>query len=663
MKKCLFLFLLVFSLHAQAGVNKYVNLFIGTSGDNGQVAPGAAVPFGMVNVCPDSNPRRHAGYDYAEKRISGISVNRLSGVGCNGAGGNLSVFPGTPDSILYIIKDSEKAFPGYYETLLNNGVKTELTATHNMAVERYTFPKNQEALLLVNFNSSYGPDSHCEFKILSDNQITGWVESKNVCDRGKYKLYFNLSINQPFTVRERDEKKILFSFTSGLKKPIEIRFALSPIDEQTAYKENILQQHKSFEKIKKEAAKVWDQKLSRISVKGEKEDEIIFYTSLYRTYLSPMDVTSFDGKYKATDNKVYEVSNFRYFSSWSLWDTFRTKFPLLVLTEPEVMRNIATSLLYLYRTGKKDWSTDFECVPTVRTEHAPILLLDAYRKGITDIDFRIGYDGLRKEMEVLPFNSPDQKLESVYDLWAMGQIAEIVDEKQDAKKYTQHAEQIFEQTWQKEFMKVTPDFEVMRNSGLYQGTRWQYRWAAPQYMDKIKKWVGEKQLIEQLDYFFEHNLYNPGNEPDIHVPFLYNYLGAPEKTRILVHHLLKNDFLQKYGGNSEFVKPYLGRIYKNHPEGYSPEMDEDDGTMGAWYVFGSMGIYPLLVGSSSYEITVPIFDKVILKLENGKKFTITRSKEVASGENVKQILLNRKELIGYSLKHSDILRGGTLKFK
>ena len=163
-------------------------------------------------------------------------------------------------------------------------------------------------------------------------------------------------------------------------------------------------------KVKSRTADQWEKQLSAIDVKGgKKDDRVIFYTSLYRTYLSPADVSSPDGAYLGTDGKVYISEDFRYYSNWSLWDTFRTKFPLLVLTEPAKMRDMATSLIHLYATGKKDWSTGFESTPTVRTEHAVILLLDAYRKGITNLDFRKGYAGMKQEMERLPMRSPTRR--------------------------------------------------------------------------------------------------------------------------------------------------------------------------------------------------------------------------------------------------------------
>lgn len=585
---------------------KYVNLFIGTSGDNGQVAPGAAAPFGMVCVCPDNDPRSHAGYDYAVTKVSGISVNRLSGVGCSGGGGNLRIRPVAPSQELHIKKSREKATPGYYSTAFTNGIKTELTATNAMAVERYKFPRSLSAALWIDFASTFEDVATCHYKRISETCIEGYVQAKNVCGHGCYKLYFSLNTSQPFQLEEQKETTACLTFGKKVRS-VEVRIGLSALSSELASWECARWEKMDFEDVKSRTADQWEKQLSAIDVKGgKKDDRVIFYTSLYRTYLSPADVSSPDGAYLGTDGKVYISEDFRYYSNWSLWDTFRTKFPLLVLTEPAKMRDMATSLIHLYATGKKDWSTGFESTPTVRTEHAVILLLDAYRKGITNLDFRKGYAGMKQEMERLPMRSPDQKMESAYDLWAMAKIAEIIGEKADSEQYRQRSVSLFEETWKKEFMNVTPAFEVMKNNGLYQGTRWQYRWAAPQYIDKMIEWVGQDSLRLQLTYFFDHHLYNQGNEPDIHVPYLFNRLGAPEKTQQIVRSLMTEPMIHKYGGNSEFKTPYLGKAFKNAPEGYSPEMDEDDGTMSAWYVFGAMGFYPLLVGDEYYDLTLSL---------------------------------------------------------
>ena len=639
---------------------KYVNLFIGTSGDNGQVAPGAAAPFGMVCVCPDNDPRSHAGYDYAVTKVSGISVNRLSGVGCSGGGGNLRIRPVAPSQELHIKKSREKATPGYYSTAFTNGIKTELTATNAMAVERYKFPRSLFAALWIDFASTFEDVATCHYKRISETCIEGYVQAKNVCGHGCYKLYFSLNTSQPFQLEEQKETTACLTFGKKVRS-VEVRIGLSALSSELASWECARWEKMDFEDVKSRTADQWEKQLSAIDVKGgKKDDRVIFYTSLYRTYLSPADVSSPDGAYLGTDGKVYISEDFRYYSNWSLWDTFRTKFPLLVLTEPAKMRDMATSLIHLYATGKKDWSTGFESTPTVRTEHAVILLLDAYRKGITNLDFRKGYAGMKQEMERLPMRSPDQKMESAYDLWAMAKIAEIIGEKADSEQYRQRSVSLFEETWKKEFMNVTPAFEVMKNNGLYQGTRWQYRWAAPQYIDKMIEWVGQDSLRLQLTYFFDHHLYNQGNEPDIHVPYLFNRLGAPEKTQQIVRSLMTEPMIHKYGGNSEFKTPYLGKAFKNAPEGYSPEMDEDDGTMSAWYVFGAMGFYPLLVGDEYYDLTSPLFDRVLLRLTNGNVLTIQTEGRKKKDAPIKSIHFNGKKIADYRISHNELIKGGEL---
>ena len=639
---------------------KYVNLFIGTSGDNGQVAPGAAAPFGMVCVCPDNDPRSHAGYDYAVTKVSGISVNRLSGVGCSGGGGNLRIRPVAPSQELHIKKSREKATPGYYSTAFTNGIKTELTATNAMAVERYKFPRSLSAALWIDFASTFEDVATCHYKRISETCIEGYVQAKNVCGHGRYKLYFSLNTSHPFQLEEQKETTACLTFGKKVRS-VEVRIGLSALSSELASWECARWEKMDFEDVKSRTADQWEKQLSAIDVKGgKKDDRVIFYTSLYRTSLSPADVSSPDGAYLGTDGKVYISEDFRYYSNWSLWDTFRTKFPLLVLTEPAKMRDMATSLIHLYATGKKDWSTGFESTPTVRTEHAVILLLDAYRKGITNLDFRKGYAGMKQEMERLPMRSPDQKMESAYDLWAMAKIAEIIGEKADSEQYRQRSVSLFEETWKKEFMNVTPAFEVMKNNGLYQGTRWQYRWAAPQYIDKMIEWVGQDSLRLQLTYFFDHHLYNQGNEPDIHVPYLFNRLGAPEKTQQIVRSLMTEPMIHKYGGNSEFKTPYLGKAFKNAPEGYSPEMDEDDGTMSAWYVFGAMGFYPLLVGDEYYDLTSPLFDRVLLRLTNGNVLTIQTEGRKKKDAPIKSIHFNGKKIADYRISHNELIKGGEL---
>ncbi|HEY6913737.1 MAG TPA: glycoside hydrolase domain-containing protein, partial [Paludibacter sp.] len=490
---------------AAASNNSKVNLFIGTSGDNGQVDPGATVPFGMVRVCPDSDPRSHAGYDYSVAKVSGISVNRMSGVGCSGAGGNFSIRPADLDYDLRIVKTTEKAEPGYYETCFNNGVKAQLTATRNIAVEQYVFPKNKEIKLTFNLGASFERTVEEQHKQVSGNELEGFVVCANVCGRGQYKLYFNMITDQTFFIKNDVYRSMQLSFSESKTNKVECRIAVSSVSLAAARKENQLLQKTTFSHIKSDAARLWEQKLSRFNVEGGTlDDKTIFYTSLYRVYLSPANVTSSEGQYLATNGQINESGEDTYYSSWSLWDTYRTKFPMLALLEPNAMSHMAQSLVRLYQTGKANWSTDSEATPTVRTEHAVILLLDAYRKGIKGIDFNACYPQLCKEANELPLNSPDQKLESSADLWALAQIAEITGKPEEAAKYRTQSENLFTDTWQKEFRYINPTFTKMGGNGLYQGTRWQYRWAVPQFLAKMEEWSTTDSLKNQLTYFFDN---------------------------------------------------------------------------------------------------------------------------------------------------------------
>ena len=643
--------------------SRYVNLFAGTSGDNGQVAPGATVPFGMICVCPDSDPRTHAGYDYAVPNISGISINRLSGVGCSGGGGNLRIRPALLSEKLLIDKATEQAVPGYYTAAFTNGVTVELSATPTVALERYAFPEGKEPYFHIAFASTFENVATCSFRHTDSRTVEGWIKAKTVCSHGAYRLFFVLQGDVDFVFKKLSETTGELRPVEEKERKIELRIAVSPIDMEQARVENNRFRKHSFAHLKKRAARMWNEKLDMFSVKGGTEDErALFYTALYRVNLSPVDVTSSDGRYLGTDGKIYTADGFRYYSNWSLWDTFRTKFPFLVLTDPESMRDMSMSLLHLYRTGKKDWATPFESTPTVRTEHAVILLLDAYRKGITDLDFRIGYAGMKEEMERLPMASPDQKMESACDLWAMAQISGIVGEEKDSIMYADRSQKLFENVWKSEFMVITPQFEVMRNNGLYQGTRWQYRWAVPQYLDKMIEWVGKDQLRGQLIYFFEHHLYNQGNEPDIHVPFLFNRLGAPERSQQIVRRLLTEPMVHRYGGNAEFRTPYVGKAFKNEPEGYSPEMDEDDGTMSAWFLFGSMGLYPMTVGEAWYELVSPIFEKIEINLPNGRHLSIQTKGRSDKNAPIDKIMFNGRLLEDFRISHADLLEGGVLLF-
>lgn len=651
------LFCLMFLILASANVSadnaKYVNMFLGSAGDHGQMTPGASYPFGMVSVCPDSTPHQHGGYDYNVPEISGVSINRISGVGCGGTGCNLSIKPSHEKERISIVKGTEEAHPGYYSTSFSNGVKAEFTATVNMAVERYFFTEQCDRVFFIDFSSSVDDRNvKCFYEVVSSNEIKGWVESPTACARGRYKLYFTISTDCPFDVKDNTPETMHIRFPKK-NDSVEFRISVSPVDGHVADDILSLNAKSRFENIHKLAVSAWNSKLEKIQVKGSNDEQkALLYTFLYRIYLSPMMVSSPDGRYKGTDGEIYSSDKFKYYSSWSIWDAFRVKFPLLCILEPDVMSDICFSMADIYRTGKKDWATMHESVPSVRTEHAIIMLLDSYIKGVTDKTcLSLAYSGMVREAEKLLMRTPDQKLETSYDLWALGHIAGILGKKTDASVYMAKSDSLFMEVWPTEFMNITEDFSKMRGNGLYQGSRWQYRWAAPHCIDKMAELVGMEQLNKELEEFFDKNYFNQGNEPDIHTPFLFNLTGSPEKTQQTVRKLLLDDeMVHIYGGNAEYPSPFKGRAFQNKVDGLAPEMDEDDGTMSAWYIFSSLGFYPVITGTSSYEFFSPLYDKIVIR--NGESVVKICTKGRKNAESlVKDIIINGKRNEGFTIDH------------
>ena len=640
--------------------SRYVNLFMGTAGDHGQVSPAAQLPLGLASVGPDSKIPSHAGYDYNVPEISGFSVTRVSGVGGIGAGGNLRILPAQRGDAVSIVKGSEEAVPGYYATHLDNGVSVILTATSHCALEQYLFPEGAEATLFVDFDSAIDHRrNQTSYRILDNQHIEGWVVSSTVCNAGAYKLYFRLQTDVPFSVTASDAKTAQLRFPAGTRR-VEVRIGLSSLSEVSAAQELALLSDRTFDQLRADATGAWAAVLGKVDVEGSTEEQrVLFYSSLYRVFLSPFNAT-FGGRYVGTDAVLREAEDWTFYSGWSMWDTYRAKFPLITLLDPEAASDICRSLVSLYQTGKKNWATLQEPVPTVRTEHSQLALLDAWEKGIRGFDLAAAFPGMEAEALAgrpqgakngLTRNSPDQKMETIYDLWAMGQIARIIGENRASKQYLSESRKLFRETWRKEFMTITPEFARMKDNGLYQGTRWQYRWAVPVYAGQMIRWVGEERLADQLSEFFRLHLFNQGNEPDIQTPFMFNLFGEPARTDSLVHALLTDDaMIHRYGGNAEYPEPFVGRAFQNRPDGYAPEMDEDDGTMSAWYIFAQLGFYPVCIGTDRYELFTPLFDEAVLHLPD-HDVKLMRRCEPASART---ILVDGVPLPGFSITHAQL---------
>ena len=645
---CLIVVLLsgVTNLLCQKKVDK-VNLFIATAADHGQLDPSAAVPWGMVKVGPDTEPGNHSGYDYNALKLKGFSHNRIGGVGCEGAGGNFRVLPGIGDSpvkLESIDKATETARPGYYAVQLKNGISVKLTATNNMAIHKYEFPKSESVYVSIDLKSSFADLIHFSVDTLAQKEFAVSVSAKNVCNKGRYTVSFYAAFDAKPSSIEPGKDRLLFKFKTGMKKTIQLFVTASSLSWQDAREDwNSRSPKTTFKHTKEMAEQKWEQLLSRISVEGDKEYESLFYTHLYHTLLNPVKTENRNKNFKATNGKIYASDGYVHHGAWSMWDNFRNKFSLYALVYPESAYHVGRSLVDLFTYGKPVWSGYHEPVPTVRTEHSIITLLDLYNRGITNFDLKSVYGRMGAEIENTRARTPDQKLEKAYDYWALSEIARLLNKTEDQAYFTTKYLE-YRDTWNRYFAVMDSASDVMHAKGLYEGTPWQYRWHVQfDIAGLLEIFGGVDVYTKALEYFFENNLYNHGNQPDIHVPFMFNYSSKPWLTQKWVNRILTKKMYQYYGTHEKWAEPYFGRIYRAQPKGYIPEMDDDDGTMSAWYVFSFMGLYPVEVGKPIFQLSAPIFDKITFHFKNGKSFEIITKNRSETNFYIKSIFLNEKK--------------------
>ena len=637
-----------------------VDLFICTDGDHGQLDPAATAPFGMMKLGPDNDPIGHSGYNYSSNIIKGFSHNRIGGVGCSGAGGNLSILPSSASSLTFD-KSTEKASPGYYAVLLDNNVKSEFTATQKTGIHKYTFPKSKNATLSFDLKSSFADFISADKKIINSQEFTTSVSAKNVCNRGRYTVHFHVWCNKEMILKTNSDSLLVYEFSTKKSEEVYLYVTVSSISQEDAQSHfNSISKNQSFEEVKRETASKWSNLLSRIEVHGKPEYEKLFYTHLYHIFLNPVVSENSKKQFKATDGNIYTSKGYTHYDTWSMWDNFRNKFSLYALIAPEVSADIANSLIDLFKYGKAYWSGFNEPTPTVRTEHSVITLLDMYQRGVTKFQLEPMYQKLSTEMDNIFENSPDTKLEKSYDYWALSEFAGILGKKDEQQLYFNQAMD-YKKSWKKNFLKMDKYADIMHARGLYEGTRWQYRWHVQFDVPGIVEMMGGKDKFnEQLEYFFDNHLYNHGNQPDIHVPFMFNYGGKPWLTQKWVNKILTKDMHQYYGTHHKWKYPYVGKIYKAEPKGYISEMDDDEGTMSGWFVLSSLGMYPVQVGKPEFQLSAPIFEKVTIHLAEGKKFQIECNGINDESFYIKSASLNGKPFNKSFIQHSDIANGGKL---
>jgi len=586
-----------------------VNVFLGTSGDHGQLSPGACTPFGLIDVCPQTYPQTHTGYDHRAKLFLGFTHNRLEGVGCQGSGGNLLIEPVLKGTRL--IKKTENAHPGYYSVSFQNGISTAITVKGNTAIEHYTGQRQ----LFIDLSHALTNGFIGEQHNWNGYVLSGWIESGTTCRFGTYKTYYTVKFSKPVTITG----STAHTFTLNCPKDIilSVHFSAKPDDH--------------FENRAN-----WNAELAKIKVTGSPKEAKLFYSLLYRTLQAP-----------------YQISDHAY-SGWSIWDNYRNELPLLSIIVPERYQDMVSSIVNLYKRGKKDWAGSGEPTNTVRTEHAIVVLLDAYRKGY-QVDFNSIKDSLVAEDKRLDFKTPDRALESSYDCWALAQIFAILKEDSLSKQALNKAAN-WKTYWNKDFKDLSKrDVDRLEARGMYQGTIWQYRWLVPYDLEGLMAACGgEKQFICQLDEFFAGDYYCASNEPDLQASYLYQATGQPWKAQYMIRHYAKDTVVQYYQDeNYRNIGAEIQRVYNNKPDGYLQTMDDDMGELSSWYVMAAIGLSPACVGTPVYYLHVPLFKTVNI----GKMRIVVKG----PGAYIQKITLNGKSFERNWITQQELAKGGILQ--
>ncbi len=684
----------------------FVNPFIGTGG-HGHTYPGATLPFGMMQLSPDTRLDGWdgcSGYHYSDNEIYGFSHTHLSGTGVSDYGDvllmptNKQIFNnGTDGKEGYKSKFSHKneiATPGFYKVLLDDtNIDVELTVSRRSGMHQYKFPNSENQFVILDLLHR---DKVLDAKIerISETEISGYRFSEAWAK--DQRLFFYIKTSHPFTdVLQSPPKKgmagaqkIALRFINPKNEPVFIKIGISAVDKAGA-KKNLTQEigNKSFAEVKKEAQQTWEKQLGKIVVEDTDEDnKVNFYTAMYHTMIAPNLYQDVDGRYRGMDLKIHETKDFDYYTVFSLWDTYRAAHPLYTIIEPKRTNDFINTFLAKYDEGgiMPIWDLSANYTGCMIGYHAVPVIADAYLKGIRDYDAnkamkamihsatrdKLGLDSY-KNFGFIPVEkeseSVSKTLEYAYDDWAIAQMAKAMNWRKEYVIYSMRAQNYknvfdptskfmrgrFRNTW---FAPFDP-YEV--NFNYTEANAWQYSFYVPQDISGfIDLLGGKKQLKNQLDKLFvaeaktsgRHQVditgligqYAHGNEPSHHMAYLYNFINKPHKTQ-------------------EKVRQILTELYTNSPDGISG--NEDCGQMSAWYIFSSLGFYPVTPGSNQYIIGSPLFEKATINLENGKHFTVEAKNNSKENKYIQSVTLNGKEYAYSYINHQDILKGGNLVFK
>lgn len=650
MKKILLFLLLCYAAVAGAQTER-VNVFLGSSGDHGQLSPAASSPFHQLSILPYTNPATHTGYEYLAREIKGFTHNRLEGVGCMGSGGLILIRPFLENDTKTLNKVGEQASPGYYALKTAEGIQVEVAVADDFGKEQYTFPTGKKGFFIDLGHAFNGAFVDNEFT-QAGNFLLGKVRAKTTCHVGTYTIYYALEIPEASGWRKQGNKIWVDLKEKTTKADINIAFsAVNQNDAKSALSEYA---KLDFETLKKRSTDRWRNSLSVLKVKGDSDKVNLFYSLLYRSLQSPYVISNIQGDFRGTDGKIHHSKERRY-HGWAIWDNYKTQLPLLELLDPQMYQDVVSSIADLYRYGKFDFAGPYEPANSVRTEHAAVVLLDAVKKG-----YRVDIEGIKDSLihDTLrfDFSKPDKYLEACYDMWAMAKLFP-----QESNTYLERAK-TYKSIWNKDFKDLTKrDVDRMSARNMYQGTIRQYRWNVPFDVAGLKLLAGgEGDFIKQLDEFYDGYYFNRANEPDMQSLTLYNASKTPWRYQEWVHRIALDTTIQYYfNDNSRGIGAHIDRIYKNEPKAFVRTMDDDAGAMSSWWVLSAIGLQQPLVGEPVFYINVPFFNEIILD-NNGHPLTIEVPNASDKKRYIKSVKLNGKDLGRLWITHDELRKGGTL---
>lgn len=700
----------------QTDYTQYVDPFIGAA-DNGHTFPGACRPFGMIQTSPVTGAvgwRYCSEYMYADSIIWGFTQTHLNGTGCMDLG-DILVMPFTGERHRTwdayrssFSKTSENATPGYYTVTLDQAkVKAELTATTHAALHRYTYEQADSASILIDLQ--HGPAwnekqyhsqvNSCEVNWENDSTLTGHVNNKVWVDQD---YYFVMQFSHPvidhfeLPMAETEKgKRLVASFNIQPGEEVLMKVALSTTGVEGA-KANMAAEVPGwdFEGIRTAAKADWNSYLSRIEVEGTDEEKTNFYTSFYHALIQPNEISDVDGRYRNAADSVVNATGGKFYSTFSLWDTYRAAHPFYTLMVPERVDGFINSLVdqaevqgYLPIWGL--WGKENFCMVA---NHGVSVVAEAYAKGFRGFDAERAFNAIKQTQTVshpLKSNwenymkygyfptdlteaeSVSSTLESVYDDYAAADMAKRMGKTEDAAYFARRADfykNLFDSstqfmrpkksdgTWKSPFNPSQIGHAESVGGDYTEGNAWQYTWHVQHDVPGlIALFGGEEPFLNKLDSLFTLKLettqadvtgligqYAHGNEPSHHVTYLYALAGRPERTQ-------------------ELIREIFDTQYSPKPNGLCG--NDDCGQMSAWYMFSAMGFYPVNPVSGEYVFGAPQLPEFVLHLTDGKTFTIKAEGLSEANKYVKSITLNGEPYTKNFISHADIVKGGTLVYQ